>query len=129
MQSTLHCTETLPLMPLANFSHFISLATHIILSVAQCEHTIKVCLHVPSPYSSKFNIVPMVMNRLTDRIGAEPILSFKRSVSIDIMLNIDGDGKGVCKQTITVIFAVVFTSCERAQETMWLKIIHNRKVL
>ena len=41
MQSIVHCTETLPLMPLANFSHFIGLATHIILGVAQCEHTTK----------------------------------------------------------------------------------------
>ena len=41
MQNTSHCTETLPLMPLANFSHFIGLATYIILGVAQCEHTVK----------------------------------------------------------------------------------------
>ena len=41
MQSTSHCTETMPLIPMANFSHFIYLPTHIILSVAQCEHTIK----------------------------------------------------------------------------------------
>ena len=26
-------------MPLANFSHFISLATCIVLGIAQCEHT------------------------------------------------------------------------------------------
>ena len=39
MQSISHCTETPPLMPLAAFSHFIGLATSIILSVAQCERT------------------------------------------------------------------------------------------
>ena len=41
IQSTSLYTETLPLMPLATFSHFISLGTYIILGVAQCEHTIK----------------------------------------------------------------------------------------
>ena len=39
MQSTSHCTKTPPQMPLANFSHFIGLATYIVLGVAQCEHT------------------------------------------------------------------------------------------
>ena len=38
MQSTSHCTETLPLMPLATFSYFIGLATYIVLGVAECEH-------------------------------------------------------------------------------------------
>ena len=51
MQSTSHCTKTLPLMPLANFSHFISLASYIILGVAQCEHTIR----VPS-YNDQFSL-------------------------------------------------------------------------
>ena len=43
---------------------------------------IKVCLHVPSPCPpcpssslSQFNIVSMVMDRLTDRLGSEHILS------------------------------------------------------
>ena len=40
VQSTSHCTETLPLMPLATFSHFIIFTTYILLGVAQCEHTI-----------------------------------------------------------------------------------------
>ena len=40
VQSISHCTETLSLMPLANFSHFICLTTFIVLGVAQCEHTI-----------------------------------------------------------------------------------------
>ena len=40
MQSTLHCTKTLPLMPLATFRHFISITTYIVLGVAHCEHTI-----------------------------------------------------------------------------------------
>ena len=42
MQSPSHCAETLSLMPLATFSHFISLATYIVFGVAQCEHTINV---------------------------------------------------------------------------------------
>ena len=45
MQSTSHCTEILPLMRLATFNHFISLATYIVLGVTQCEHTIHVVLH------------------------------------------------------------------------------------
>ena len=40
IESISHCIETLLLMPLATFSHFIGLATYIILGVAQCEHTI-----------------------------------------------------------------------------------------
>ena len=40
MQNTSHCTKTLPMMPLATFSHFIVLTTYIVLGVAQCEHTI-----------------------------------------------------------------------------------------
>ena len=40
VQNTSQCTETLSLMPLATFSHFIGLATYIVLGVAQCEHTI-----------------------------------------------------------------------------------------
>ena len=40
---------------------------------------------------------------LMDRMGTEPILSVKRRVSIDTMVNFDGhgdgDGHGKCKQT------------------------------
>ena len=42
MQSTSHCTETLSLMPLANFNHFIGLTAYIVLGVTQCEHTIRI---------------------------------------------------------------------------------------
>ena len=48
--------------------------------------------------------MPMVMVHLTGRMGTEPILSIKRSVSIDTMINFDGDGDGhgnvdgTCKQ-------------------------------
>ena len=66
----------------------------------------KACLHVPSPSPSpspsKYNIVPMVTVRLTGRMGTEPILSIKRFVSIDTLINfeVDGDGRGdrTCKQ-------------------------------
>ena len=42
----------------------------------------------------------MVTDRLTGRLGTEPILSIKRFVSIDTMINFDGDGDGdgTCKQ-------------------------------
>ena len=33
----------------------------------------------------------MVTDHFADRMGAEPVLSVKRSVTIDIMLNRDGD--------------------------------------
>ena len=68
------------------------------------------CLHVPSPSPcpspSKFNIVPMEM----DRLMAEwvTILPVKWTVTIGTMLNFDGDGDGhrdgdgTCKQTFTV---------------------------
>ena len=59
---------------------------------------VRVCLHVPSlfpsPSPSKFNIVPMETVCLTGRMGTEPILSIKRPISIDTMLNFDGDGDG-----------------------------------
>ena len=48
----------------------------------------------------------MVMVHLTGRMGREPILSIKWSVSIDTMINFDGDrnghrdGDGTCKQTL-----------------------------
>ena len=70
----------------------------------------KARLHVPSPSlcpslsPSKYNIMPMVMVCLMGRMGTEPILSIKRSVSIDTMINFDsdgdghGDGDGTCKQ-------------------------------
>ena len=44
--------------------------------------------------------------RLTDRMGTEPILSVKWTVSIDTMINFDcegddhGDGDGTCKQAL-----------------------------
>ena len=67
---------------------------------------VKACLHVPSPSlcpsPSKFNIMPMVMVHLMGRMGTEPILSIKWSVSIDATINFDGDGDkdgdGTCKQ-------------------------------
>ena len=38
-----------------------------------------------------------------DRLGLDPLLSIKQSVSIDTMINFDGDGDGhrMCKQTLT----------------------------
>ena len=41
MQSISHCTETLSLIPLATFSYSIGLGISLVLSVAQCEYTIK----------------------------------------------------------------------------------------
>ena len=57
----------------------------------------------------KYNIVPMEMVRLTDRMGTEPFLSVKRSVSIDTIVNFDGggdghrDGDGTCKQAFSLL--------------------------
>ena len=49
-------------------------------------------------------IVDIVMVHLTIRMGCEPILSVKWSVSIDTMINFDrdsdGDGDGTCKQAL-----------------------------
>ena len=79
-----------------------------------CMHLqagIMACLHVPSPSpcpspsQSKFNIVPMVSVRLRDRMGTEPIVSVKWTVTIGTTLNFDGDGHGdrdgTCKQTFS----------------------------
>ena len=47
----------------------------------------------------------MVTVRLMVRMGTEPILPIKRSVSIGTMLNFDGDrhgdGDGTCKQALS----------------------------
>ena len=60
-----------------------------------------------SPSPSKFNIVPMETDRLTDRLGSERILSVKRTITIHTMLNFDGDldghGDGICKQTLRIL--------------------------
>ena len=44
----------------------------------------------------------MVMVHLMGRMGTEPIPPIKRSVSIDTMINFDGegDGDGTCKQAL-----------------------------
>ena len=84
-------------------SHFLSFLKFNLFSDWQLQSNkglFQVCLHVPSqsPSLSKYNIVSMEMNRLTDRI-----LSVKRSVTIDTMINFDGDGDrhgdgdGTCK--------------------------------
>ena len=55
---------------------------------------LKVRLHVPSPSQSpspspsNFNIVSIETDRLTGKMGTEPIPSVKRSVSIHTMLKI-----------------------------------------
>ena len=42
--------------------------------VLRCLLCFRVCLHIPTPSPSKFNIVSMVMGSLTGRMGLEPIL-------------------------------------------------------
>ena len=59
MQSTLHCTDTLPLMQLSTFSHFIGFATYIILAVAQCEHTIKTLAFKRGSSVWNLNLMPI----------------------------------------------------------------------
>ena len=55
----------------------------------------------------------MVTDCLTDRLGSEPILSIKWSVSIGTMLNFDGDcdghgeGDGTCKQALKDITLIL----------------------
>ena len=63
---------------------------------------LQACLHVPSPCPSpslsKYSITPMVTVHLMGRMGTEPILFIKWSVSIDTMINFDSDGDGTCNQ-------------------------------
>ena len=64
-------------------------------------------LHVPSPCHcpskspSKYNTVPMVMDRLTDRWSSEPILSI--NINLTVTVTDTGDGDGTCKWTQTVM--------------------------
>ena len=61
----------------------------ILRPVYTCRHRVCLC-----------QVVLMVTDHLTERIGSVPNLPFKQSVSIDTMLNFDGDehGEGTCKQ-------------------------------
>ena len=88
------------------------------------SRTIKLCLHVPTPFPSpskcpsKFSIIPMVTDTLTGRMGSRPNQPVRVSV-IGIMLNFDGhfvkvnnDGHGdvTCKQSFTVnIWPLIFS--------------------
>ena len=45
-----------------------------------------------SRHHQSFNTVPTVTVHLTGSMGTEPILSLKRSISIDTMISFDGDG-------------------------------------
>ena len=50
-----------------------------------------------------------------DRLGSEPILSIKRSISIGAIINFDGDGhghgngNGICRQNFEVIIVLKVT--------------------
>ena len=35
-----------------------------------------------------------------DRMGTEPILPVEQSITINTMMNLNGDGVGMCKQTL-----------------------------
>ena len=66
----------------------------------------KVCLHVPCRLQQGFNILSMVMDLLTDKMGSAPIELVKRSVTISTMINWhsdkndrDGDGHNDCTWT------------------------------
>ena len=55
----------------------------------------------------------METDRLTDIMGSVPILSVKRSINIDRMINFDGDGDGhgdgdgTCKKTLKDFFRFI----------------------
>ena len=63
----------------------------------------------------KFTTVWMVMDHLMDRLGSEPILSIKQSVSISTMVNFDGDGHGngdgMCKRAVNGMCKRAFKDC------------------
>ena len=65
----------------------------------QCTDRLRVRHHLCQVY-----IVYIVTDRLTGRMGSEPILSIKWSVSMYTMIKFDGDedgdGNGTCKQTL-----------------------------
>ena len=74
---------------------------------------LRACLHVPSPCPcpspspspSKFSIEPVVMDRLTGRLGSEPILSMR--VNLTVAVDGDEDGDGMCKQTFKTQFKAI----------------------
>ena len=77
--------------------------------------SVKACSHKPTPKLGlkfdplKFNIVSMVTSTLMGRMDPTSILPARLPVSIDTMLNCDGDcnddghGVGMCKHTLKLI--------------------------
>ena len=61
------------------------------MSCSKGLFTLKVRLHVPSPFPSLSAIVKFT---LTDIMGSEPNLYIKWSVTIGTMINFDSDGAG-----------------------------------
>ena len=46
------------------------------------------------PFTRTVSVTFTVKFTMTDKMGSEPILSVKQSVTIDTMINFDGDGDG-----------------------------------
>ena len=73
-------------------------------------YTYRLCLRLRVRHGlHQIYIACMVM----DRMGCEPNLTVKRSVSIGTMLNFDGDNGGTCKQALTVWYCRNATVGER----------------
>ena len=71
---------------------------------------------VPVTVTVKFIIVLMMTARLTGRMGVEPILPVRQTVTIGTIVKLDGDGHGdgigTCKHTLNVnIISKKMTNC------------------
>ena len=69
--------------------------------------SVQVCLHIPSPCPSmspsKFIILSMETEHVTDRMGSEPILTVNSSYiqwKFDGDIDGHGDGDSMCKQSL-----------------------------
>ena len=57
--------------------------------------------------SSKFNIMSIVTGSLTGRMGDRAILTVKLPVTISTMVNFDGGGVGMVKQTLRIVQPII----------------------
>ena len=81
----------------------------------------------PCPSPSKFIILPVEMDHLTDRIGSESNLSIRRSISIHAMLSFYGDGhgngkvNGMCKQALVVLLWWLFPHVSLSATVLYVR--------
>ena len=83
----MECKQYAGILVYAQISHWTFVLVQKLNNM--CCETFRVCLHIPtpcpSPSPSKFNIVLMVTDNLTGRMGLEPILPVNHRHSVKLL--------------------------------------------